>query len=188
MQRGHCHLVLFVLSVDAQTIPRLLGGIPKVHFWNLPAGRFQKWTLGMPLSICFVYVCHLVFALYIRSTFGTSLRVSCGCLAVSCGCLAGVLRASCGCLACVLRVSCGCAGVSRVSCGCLTGVLRVSCALPVSCVAHARRQPSHYVYHCIVQTIDTIKEATMAAQTCYSRLRLELRSLSTRVFARRMCC
>ena len=61
-------------------------------------------------------------------------------------------------------------------------------ALPVSCVAHARRQPSHYVYHCIVQTIDTIKEATMAAQNCYSRLRLELRSLSTRVFARRMCC
>ena len=78
--------------------------------------------------------------------------MSCGCLAgvlqcqsgvlrVSCGRLAGVLRVSCGCLAGV-RVSCGClAGVSRVSRVCLAGVLRVSCALPVSCNAHARRQP-----------------------------------------------
>ena len=69
------------------------------------------------------------------------LQVSCGCLAGVLQYQSGILRVSCGRLAGVLRV-CGClAGVSRVSRVCLAGVLRVSCALPVSCNAHARRQP-----------------------------------------------
>ena len=45
-----CHLVVKAWFVYLQAIQRVLSGIPKVHFWNLPAGRFQKWTLGMPLT------------------------------------------------------------------------------------------------------------------------------------------
>ena len=51
-----CIFVLSVSSVDTRTIPRLVSGIPQVHFWNLPAGRFHKWTLRMPLGT-FCVVC-----------------------------------------------------------------------------------------------------------------------------------